>query len=66
MALISKAALKELIKEKTGLKVSQEAVDEMIKVLGEITEDIVATAGELAKHACRKTMKADDVKILSK
>jgi histone H3/H4 len=66
MALISKAALKELIKEKTGLKVSQEAVDEMIKVLGEITEDIVATAGELAKHTGRKTMKADDVKLAVK
>jgi len=54
------------ILEKTGMRVSSEAVKEFAEVLEEIIADISAEAVALAKASNRKTVLLGDVKIIRK
>ncbi len=54
------------ILEKTGMRVSNEAVKEFAEVLEEIIADISAEAVALAKASNRKTVLLGDIKIIRK
>lgn len=54
---------KKIIKKCWCSRISDEAAVELAAVLEEYGEDIAADATKLAKHAGRKTVKAEDIKL---
>jgi len=62
MTIIPKAPVKRLLKENNP-RVSDEAVDETVKILEKVTEQIGIEGGKYAKHADRKTLKRSDVEL---
>ncbi len=48
------------------LRVGVDAAAELAEVLEEIGRDVSAEAGKLAQHAGRKTVKAKDIKMVTK
>jgi DNA-binding protein len=60
------AALDRLIRKAGAERVSEEAAEELGKILSEVAIDISKQAIELAKHAKRKTVTAEDVRLATK
>lgn len=66
MVELSIAACERLLKKGGADRVSKEAAEELANVLEELAVEIGKHAAELATHAKRKTIKAEDVKLASK
>lgn len=60
------AAADRIIRNATGLRVGNDAAQEMASVLEEIGAIISREAGDYARHAGRKTVKASDVRMARK
>jgi histone H3/H4 len=60
------AAMYRVMKKSGAERVSDEAADELRKVLEEVGERIARQAVELSVHAGRKTIKAEDIRLAAK
>lgn len=63
MSELPLAPVERIIRNQGAKRVSQKAVEEFTEVLEEIAADIAAEANALAKHADRKTVKGEDVRL---
>jgi len=61
MTELSNAPLHRIIKKAGAARVSEEAVEELRRVLEEIGTRVAVQAVELAQHAGRRTVKREDV-----
>lgn len=59
------APIKRLLKNAGASRISDEAAIELAEVLEEYGEDLARDATKLAKHAGRKTVKAEDIELAS-
>ena len=66
MAELPIAPVKRLIKDAGATRISEDAAIKLADVLEEIGEDLARDATKLAKHAGRKTVKAEDIELASK
>lgn len=57
------APIKRLLKNAGASRISDEAAIKLAEVLEEIGEDLARDATKLAKHAGRKTVKAEDIEL---
>ena len=55
-----------LLKKSGAERVSDESADELRRIIEDIATEIAKNAVDMAKHAKRKTVKAEDVKLASK
>ena len=60
------AAMYRIMKKSGAERVSDDAVDELRKVIEEAAERIARQAVELSVHAGRKTIKPEDVRLAAK
>ena len=60
------SAMYRILKKAGAERVSDESADELRKVLEDIAIEIAKNAVDMSKHAGRKTVKAEDVKLASK
>jgi len=60
------SAMYRILKKSGAERVSDESAIELRRVIEEIAEAIAKNATDMSKHAGRKTIKADDVKLASK
>lgn len=60
------APMKRFLKNAGAARVSDDAAIELVNVLEDIGEDIARDATKLAKHAGRKTIKAEDIQLAYK
>ena len=60
------SAMYRILKKAGADRVSDESTDEFRRVLEDIAMEIAKNAVDLSKHAGRKTVKAEDVKLASK
>ncbi len=60
------AAVYRIIKKSGAERVSDEAAEELRRVVEEIAAQVARQATELASHAGRHTVKASDVKLAAK
>jgi histone H3/H4 len=60
------AAMYRIMKKTGAERVSDDAADELRKVLEEVAERIARQAAELSTHAGRKTIKPEDIRFASK
>jgi len=62
MAKLHIATFEKVLKEsKSGIRVSMEAAQEMVDVIGAVSSEIAKEAAEMATHAGRKTILKDDI-----
>lgn len=66
MAELSIAACERIIRNATGLRVGKDAAEYLADILEEIGTDISRESGEMARHAKRKTVKSEDLKLVAK
>lgn len=66
MADLPIAALDRLIRKSGAERVSEDAAEELGKILEDVALDISKQAIELAKHAKRKTVTGEDIKLATK
>ena len=57
------APVRRILKNAGAARISDDAAEELAAILEEYGENIAADATKLAKHAGRKTIKAEDVKL---
>jgi len=55
-----------ILKKSGAQRVSEESADELRRIVEEVAVTIAKSAVEMANHASRKTVKAEDVKLASK
>ena len=60
------AVMYRIIKKSGAERVSDDAADELRKVLEEVAERIARQAVELSLHAGRKTIKPEDIRFAAK
>ena len=60
------SAMYRILKKAGADRVSDESADELRRVLEDIATEIPKNAVDMSKHAGRKTVKAEDVKLASK
>ncbi len=60
------SAMYRILKKSGAERVSDESADELRRIIEHIAEDIAKNAVDMASHAGRKTIKAEDVKLASK
>jgi histone H3/H4 len=60
------ATMYRLIKKSGAERVSDEAADELRKILEDIANRIALQAVDLSVHAGRKTIKSEDVRLAAK
>ena len=60
------SAMYRILKKSGAQRVSDESAIELRRVVEEIAEAIAKNAVDMSKHAGRKTVKADDIKLSSK
>jgi histone H3/H4 len=60
------ATMYRLIKKSGAERISDEAADELRKILEDIADRIARQAVDLSVHAGRKTIKSDDVRLAAK
>ena len=60
------SAMYRILKKSGAERVSDESADELRRIIEEIAAVIAANAVDMASHAGRKTVKAEDVKLGSK
>lgn len=65
MSELSIAACERIIKNATGMRVGKDAAEYLANVLEEMGTDIARESGTMAKHAKRKTVKAEDLKLVT-
>ncbi len=66
MPELSLAPIDRLMRTVGAERISDEAISILREILEEMAKDISRQAMELAKHAGRKTILADDVKLAAK
>ena len=66
MPILPRAPFERFLKQAGAKRVSQDALDEFANVLEEKPSKIVADAALLAKHAGRKTILAEDIRMARK
>jgi DNA-binding protein len=64
--IIPKAPAARILMNAGAKRVSASAVDALVEVLEDITENIARKSAMIAKHAGRKTIQDGDVKLASK
>jgi histone H3/H4 len=60
------SAMYRILKKSGAERVSDESADELRRIVEDIATEIAKNAVDMAKHAKRKTVKAEDVKLASK
>ena len=60
------SAMYRILKKSGAERVSDESADELRRIVEDIATEIAKNAVDMSKHAKRKTVKADDVKLASK
>lgn len=63
--VVKKLTLKKLVHEK-GMRISADALDKLITILDETTEQLIDDVVAVAKHAKRKTVKVKDIELVTK
>jgi histone H3/H4 len=66
MGELPKAAVERLIKGAGASRVSASAVEALSEILEDVAMDVASQSASLARHAGRKTVTADDVKLAAK
>ena len=66
MAELPIAPVKRILKNSGASRISDDAAIALAEVLEEFGEDLAVRATKLAKHAGRKTVKAEDVVLAAK
>ena len=60
------SAMYRILKKAGAERVSDESADELRRIIEIVADNIAKNAVEMAAHASRKTIKAEDVKLASK
>ena len=60
------SAMYRILKKSGAERVSDESADELRRIVEDIATEIAKNAVDMSKHAKRKTVKAEDVKLASK
>ncbi|MDP6858152.1 MAG: NFYB/HAP3 family transcription factor subunit [Candidatus Nitrosopelagicus sp.] len=60
------SAMYRILKKSGAERISDESVDELRRVIEDIAMEIAKSAIDMTKHAGRKTVKGEDVKLASK
>ena len=60
------SAMYRILKKSGAERVSDESANELRGIIEDIATEIAKNAVDMAKHAKRKTVKAEDVKLASK
>ena len=60
------SAMYRILKKSGAERVSDEAADELRRIIEEVAIAIAKSAVDMSVHAGRKTVKAEDVKLASK
>ena len=60
------SAMYRILKKSGAERVSDESVDELRRIIEDKAVEIAKSAVDMAKHAGRKTVKSEDVKLASK
>jgi|TARA_B110000014_G_scaffold38023_1_gene24615 histone H3/H4 len=60
------SAMYRILKKSGAERVSDESADELRRVVEDVATEIAKGAVDMTKHAGRKTVKSEDVKLASK